>query len=100
MRVVACIAVLAIGLVLADAVTCLKLWRSPLFERSQKIAQTVLIWLIPGTFLLVRYLLRESMKNAGGAATADPTVNRDRGYYDENPTFFHSHGPDGGGHGF
>lgn len=95
----ACIVVLAIGVVLANALTVRKVWRSSLFERPQKIAQTVLICLVPGTFVLVRYFLRDPTQNARRRTGGDPTVNRDGGYIDENPSFFTSHGPDGGGHG-
>jgi hypothetical protein len=95
----ASIVILAIGVALANAFTARKVWRSSLFERPQKIAQTVLIWLVPGTFLLVRYFLRDPMQNARKGTGGDPTVNRDSGYIDENPSFLTSHGPDGGGHG-
>jgi hypothetical protein len=45
----------AVGLL--NLVTMRRLWASPLFERSQKIAQSVLLWLVPGSFVLVRHVL-------------------------------------------
>jgi len=40
-----------------NAVITRRVWASPIFERPQKIAQSVLIWLIPGSFVLVRQVL-------------------------------------------
>ena len=46
------------GLVAAiNAVTTKRLWASPIFERPQKIAQSVLLWLIPGSVVVVRQAL-------------------------------------------
>jgi len=81
----------------ANALTTRKLWRSSLFEHPQKVAQTILMWLAPGAFLFVGYLLRDPLANPSGAIDADPTVNRERGYYEDNPSLFNQ-GPDGGGH--
>ena len=41
-----------------NVVTMRRLWRSVLFERSQKIAQTILLWLVPGSFTVVRHYMR------------------------------------------
>lgn len=53
-----------------NASTTRRLWRSQMFERSQKIAQTVLVWMLPGSFLVVRHLLAEPRP----ASPGDPTV--------------------------
>jgi hypothetical protein len=37
-----------------------RLWRSNAFDSSQKVAQTVLIWLVPGSAFVVSHVLRES----------------------------------------
>jgi len=34
-----------------------RIWTSRELERSQQIVQTILVWLLPGTFLAVRYEL-------------------------------------------
>ena len=95
----ACVTVLAIAVAVANAATGRALWRSQLFERSQKIAQTILMWLVPGTFVIVRFALRDStLGHTARADTSDPTINRDQGYYTDNPTAF-NHGHGDGGHG-
>jgi hypothetical protein len=45
----------------ANAVTMKRLWASRIFERPQKIAQSVLIWLFPGSFVLVRRALEDHL---------------------------------------
>lgn len=81
----------------ANAVTTRSLWRSPLFDRPQKVAQTILLWLVPGAFVFVGHLLRDPMKGPSRAVEGDPTVSRLEGYCDDNPSLS-NHGPDGGGH--
>jgi hypothetical protein len=44
-------------LLAANVVITRRLWRSPLFERPQKLAQTVLIWVLPGSWVFVRLAL-------------------------------------------
>src|SRR5687768_12302437 len=63
----------AAGLVCAvvNVATMRRLWRSVLFERSQKITQTVLLWLIPGSFIAVRYVLAEPQPPRSIDSTAD-----------------------------
>jgi hypothetical protein len=53
---------LAVGLVVAfmNAVTTRRLWASTIFETSQKVAQTIIMWLIPGSVMIVWNVLRES----------------------------------------
>jgi uncharacterized membrane protein YgcG len=50
---------IATFVVVINLVTLRRLWASPIFERPQKIAQTILLWVVPGSFLAVRYVLRE-----------------------------------------
>jgi hypothetical protein len=65
----------AAGAVLATAngLTTRRLWSSAVFERPQKVAQTALIWLLPGSFVVVRHFLGEPERESRG----DPTVFRD-----------------------
>lgn len=44
-------------------------WTSQALERPQKIAQTILVWLLPGAFLAIRYEL-----NPPPEPDSDPTV--------------------------
>jgi hypothetical protein len=96
---VASVAVIAVVLAVANVATSRALWRSQSFERSQKIAQTCLMWLVPGAFVIVRFAVRDSASGRlAGEPTSDPTTNREHGYYTDNPTGFH-HGHGDGGHG-
>ncbi len=62
------------ALIVANAMVTRRLWRSEIVERPQKMAQTVLIWLVPGSFAVVRFLLREPRQ---GRSRADSTCSRD-----------------------
>jgi hypothetical protein len=62
---------------IANVLTTRSLWVSPMFDRSQKIAQTVLMWLVPGAFVVTMVLLRDKPDRGD---SSDPTVNRDSGY--------------------
>jgi hypothetical protein len=57
-----------LGLVFSNVVATREVWRSPAFEPSQKIAQTVLVWLVPGSVAVVWYVLRERGFGGGGSA--------------------------------
>jgi hypothetical protein len=61
--------------VLANILTTHRLWASPLFETPQKIAQTILLWLVPGSVLIVRFFLREprGRRRNGSAANLEVT---------------------------
>ena len=54
-----------------NVVTTRRLWRSIMFERTQKILQTVLLWLIPGSFIAVRYVLAQHQPPPSIDSTAD-----------------------------
>ncbi len=59
---------IAAFVVVVNLVTLRRLWASPIFERPQKIAQTILLWVVPGSFLSVRYVLREQrVQTLGGS---------------------------------
>jgi hypothetical protein len=48
-----------------------RIWISVELERSQKIAQTILVWLLPGAFLAIRYELDPPREPKD-----DPTVQK------------------------
>jgi hypothetical protein len=84
-----------LAVAVANGLTTRALWSSPMFDRSQKIAQTVLIWLVPGLFAVTRHLVH-AMADSGDAS--DPTVHREQGYADDPTVYHHGHGDDGGHH--
>jgi hypothetical protein len=51
----------AIGvvIVIGNLATLRLIWGSTTLETSQKMAHTAVVWLLPGSFLFVRYVLRE-----------------------------------------
>lgn len=84
-----------IGALLAavNAATTRRLWASKIFERPQKIAQTALLWLVPGSFLAVRHVLGEE-RGGHGVDGSELTAHGSETEYD--------HGAAGmvGGHHF
>src|SRR5580704_17273051 len=87
--------VLVVAVVVANVVTIRARWLSPLFEKSQKVAQSVLIWIVPGAFVVVRHFLHEP---SGSSQYVDPTVHRADGYADDPTSVMHGHGDGDGGH--
>jgi hypothetical protein len=87
------------ALALLNARVTVRLWRHPLFERGQKVAQTVLLWIVPGMFLVVGHLVGPARSRRLGA-TADPTIgdafNTDVGSLSQ---FGDGHGHGGSDHG-
>jgi hypothetical protein len=81
------------GLVAAiNAVTMKRLWASPIFERPQKIAQSVLLWLIPGSFFAIRQALVDHLPRR---ATAGDGTGGEGGEVDYEGGFgghVHTHG--------
>jgi hypothetical protein len=63
----------AVALATLNTVVTVRLWRSAFYERGQKVAQTALLWLVPGAFTVVQSLMR----SAAAAATPDPTASND-----------------------
>lgn len=73
------------GLLLAglDLAATRRIWTSAQLERTQKIAQTVLVWLVPGAFIAVRYAL-----DPPAEPNDDPTVARPKRDWDTLPPDF------------
>jgi hypothetical protein len=84
------------GVAIANPVVTAKVWRSSLLERPQRVAQTALVWILPGAFVVVGHLLRDPLKPRP-AIEGDSTLSRDEGYVDHDPALF-THGPDSGHH--
>jgi hypothetical protein len=61
--------VLGLALVASNLRATRWIWTSPALERPQKLAQTILVWLLPGAFLAIRYEL-----NPPPEPESDPTV--------------------------
>jgi hypothetical protein len=82
----------AVGAVVAvaNAVTTRRLWTSAMFERPQKIAQTIMIWVLPGSFVVTRLLLGVAPPRDG-----DPTAFRlEGGDSIDDAGSYHHHGED------
>jgi len=99
----------------ANVVTTRRLWASASFETSQKVAQTALIWLVPGGAIVVWNFLREprvdshSDPSTGGVSLVvagwllgSPEESShhasDAGHHGSDGGH-HSHGDGGGHHG-
>ena len=57
-----------------NAIVTVRLWRSRMYERSQRIAQTVLLWALPGFALVVNWVIREPLREE---PSEDPTYSND-----------------------
>jgi len=67
-------------LALLNARGTLRIWRSGVYERGQLLAQTALIWVIPGSVFAVLSLLRDdgrSGKPSDSTAANPETPNAD-----------------------
>lgn len=62
-------AVLGIALVVWNARVTARIWRSGVYERGQLLAQTVIIWLVPGSALGIAAILK-----GGSRRELDPTA--------------------------
>jgi hypothetical protein len=62
------VGVLGIALVAWNAKVTARIWRSGMYERGQLLAQTVIIWLIPGSAFGVAAVLK------GGAVRAQDST--------------------------
>ena len=56
-----------------NAVTMRRLWASQAVERPQRIAQSLMLWLIPGSFLVVRHFLGDHLRRGRSLADGDTT---------------------------
>jgi hypothetical protein len=93
MRVITIGAILAAAvLIVVNAIITWTLWRSPLFERRQKVVQTVIIWLLPGSLMAVRHIIHEPHH---GRDSGDPTIDNEHVSIDVSCTP-HGHGDDTG----
>jgi hypothetical protein len=88
-----------------------RLWASAMFERGQKVAQTILLWLLPGSVFLVWAVVREPSKRGEPRHWIDTTVDAltgaaddvgghgAHGGHDDHPSHVDGHGGlDGHGH--
>ena len=82
----ALILLVGVAIAFANVVTTRRLWTSPIFETSQKVAQMALMWLIPGSAFVVWSVLREPRYGGDADATT-------RGSAFDMPDWV-----DGGGH--
>ena len=82
------------AVVVANVFTTVRLWRSSMFERPQKIAQTAMIWLIPGAFAVVRYAMGPT---SSGWPGVDSTSISDSFVEDGSSTAGHGGGEHSGG---
>ncbi len=75
------LAVCGAGAVVAavNVVTMRRLWASPIFERPQKIAQSVMLWLVPGSFIVVRQVLGDH-RIGRSLDGVDATASNDGGH--------------------
>jgi hypothetical protein len=64
-------AVPGIALVLWNARVTVRIWRSGIYERGQVIAQTMIIWLVPGSAFAVAAVLKGGTPHRAD----DPTVS-------------------------
>jgi len=87
------VSVVATAIIVANILTSRSLWLSPMFETSQKIAQTVFIWILPGAFVAIRHLLHESQDKPD---PRDQTIHPDYSYREDMGGGSHGHGGDGG----
>jgi hypothetical protein len=83
-------------LVALNAVVTRRLWQSPMYEQSQRIGQTLLLWLLPGTVFLVNWVLRGMPEKR---PALDPTLNDGCTDYGKQGINVHPGGPFGTGHG-
>lgn len=82
-----------VALVVANGVASRRVWNDALSERAQKIAQLAVIWLVPGTFLVVRFLLAPDRPSG----SSDPTVSTPWGADDSLDATENASGGDHGG---
>jgi hypothetical protein len=65
------VSLLGIALALLNVRGTLRLWRSCAYERGQLLAQTALIWLLPGSVFVVTYILKDDRPGRA----LDPTAS-------------------------
>ena len=100
----ALLVVTGVVVVFVNVVATLRLWRSAVFERPQKVAQTILMWLVPGSVIIVWNLLGEPRiggqrdATAGGIAFVATDWLLGSPAYHRSNAGHHNTGGDGGGY--
>ena len=75
-------------LMILNVLTLRRLWTSPVYDTSQRVLQTVLLWLLPGSVFFVRHILADKRE----PPSDDPTATNDsRGYADSSFIDFGGH---------
>lgn len=64
------VSLIGTALALLNARGTRRLWRSTVYDRGQLLAQTALIWLLPGFAFVVTYFLKGDQPNRGPDPTA------------------------------
>jgi hypothetical protein len=92
MRVTVWIAGVLAGVFLAtwNIVVTKRLWHSPMYERPQRIAQTTIMWLVPGMAFFVNWLL---MGMPEKSPQLDPNSNDGATDYRRQGVGIHTHSP-------
>ena len=90
------------ALAVMNTLATVRLWRSPLFEHRQKVIQTVLTWLIPGFFVLVRHASaadtnRSSLGDATAGNLGSGQTDPSGADFSRHDSFHQSSGADHGG---
>ena len=73
-----------------NTVVMVRLWRSPMYDRRQRIAQTTIMWLVPGMAFFVNWLL---MGMPEKAPALDPNSNDGATDYSKQGVGIHGQGP-------
>jgi len=73
-----------------NIVVTTRLWRSPMYDRRQRIAQTAIVWLVPGMAFFVNWLL---MGMPEKSPPLDPNSNDGATDYGQQGVGIHTHGP-------
>jgi hypothetical protein len=63
--------VLGLGLAFWNARVTVQIWRSGFYDRAQLLAQTAIIWLLPGS----AYVVAAVLKGSARSHPADPTAS-------------------------
>ena len=67
----------------------IRLWRSPMYDRRQRIAQTAIVWLVPGMAFFVNWLL---MAMPERSSSLDPNSNDGATDYGKQGVGIHTNG--------
>src|SRR5262245_55117483 len=72
-----CVGVAGLVLAILNIVSTIRLWRSSQYERFQKVAQTLLTWLVPGFAVAVMLMLGNDRRKSStvDSGASDPGIN-------------------------